>query len=227
MLVVMENLISQQTLSAVREQIAGLSFTDGKASAGAQARRVKSNEEVLAESLSQAELERLNSDLLMPLHAHPTFQAAALPLRLSSIQIARYGPGMHYSAHTDDPMMGSPSGRYRADLAITLMLSDASEYDGGCLCIETSFGRQRVALAAGSAVVYPASSLHLVEPVSRGERLVGVAWAQSTIRSSEQRQVLFDLWKVRETLLRALPDAAVSLESERIYTNLVRMWAQV
>jgi PKHD-type hydroxylase len=224
MLLVIEQVLDAHGLAQVRAQIAEDKFVDGRASAGAQARRAKYNEE-LASTASHAHT--LNTKIVAPLHAHARFQAAAFPHKLSGAHIARYRTGMHYGSHTDDPIMGSVGGRYRADIAVTVMLSERNEYDGGDLTIDTAYGAQRVSLQAGSAVLYPASSVHSVAHVTRGERLVAVAWCQSSIRSAERRQLLFDLWNVRESLLHALPDAKVSVESERIYASLVRMWAEL
>jgi len=209
-------------LRDVRTRIQAHEFVDGAGSAGRHARRVKRNVEL--ESAAAAHLSR---DVLGPLVAHSQFQAAALPARISAATIARYDAGMAYGYHTDDPVMG-PAGtqQYRCDIAITLMLSHDGSYDGGELCVRTPFGEQRLTPHAGSAVVYPASSLHCVAPVTRGSRLVAVAWVQSMVANPEQRQLLFDMWRVRDTLASALAQAEVSSEADRIYTNLVRMWAQ-
>jgi len=206
----------------LRSRIDAHTFSDGAGSAGRQARRVKHNLE-----LAPADAANLSRDALGPLIAHPQFQAAALPARMSTATIARYDTGMAYGYHTDDPVMGPASNQqYRCDIAITVMLSEDDSFDGGELCVRTPFGEQRTVPRGGSAVVYPASSLHCVAPVTRGSRLVAVAWVQSMIASAEQRQLLFDMWRVRDTLTSALPDAEVSSEADRIYTNLVRMWAQ-
>ena len=216
------DVLDTHALKDVRERINALTFVDGSASAGALARRVKHNLE-----LPSAEAASLSRDLLGPLLAHPQFQAAALPARVSAATVARYDVGMAYGEHTDDPVMG-PAGtqQYRCDVAVTLMLSDDDSYAGGELCVRTPFGEQRARPRAGAALVYPASSLHAVAPVTRGVRLVGLAWVQSLIASAEQRQLLFDMWRVRDTLATALPDAEVTGETDRVYTNLVRMWAK-
>lgn len=222
MLLEIPHILDAATLRDLRARIERCEFVSGQNSAGQLARRVKHNVELPA-----AQAAELSRELLAPLMAHPRFQAAALPARISSTTIARYERGMAYGEHTDDPVMG-PAGtqQYRCDIAITLMLSEADAYAGGELCVRTPFGEQRVRPAAGSALVYPASSLHAVTPVTRGSRLVALAWVQSMVASAERRQLLFDMWGVRETLMGALPDAQVALEADRVYTNLVRMWAR-
>lgn len=216
------DVLEPAALRDVRGRIRGLEFVDGAGSAGRHAKRVKHNVE-----LGSADAAHLSRDVLGPLVAHPQFQAAALPARMSAATIARYDTGMTYGYHTDDPVMG-PAGsqQYRCDVAITVMLSEDGSYEGGELCVRTPFGEQRLTPRGGSAVIYPASSLHCVAPVTRGSRLVAVAWVQSMVANPEQRQLLFDMWRIRDTLAAALPEAEVSSEADRVYTNLVRMWAQ-
>lgn len=222
MLLEIANVLSSTQCAQLRERIGQAQFVDGRESAGAQAARGKLNRELPAALATE-----LSPAILSPLNAHPQFQAAVMPARLSSATIAQYIEGMHYDAHTDDPVMGAPGGRYRSDVAITIMLSEGGDFEGGALSIQTAFGPQRVQLAEGAAVVYPASSIHAVERVKRGTRLVAVAWAQSMVRAPEKRQVLFDLWRVRESLRASVPEAKVSTETDRVYTNLVRMWAEL
>ena len=221
MLMQIPDVLAPPALEALRGQLSSAQYVDGRASAGAIAGRVKHNLELPAEAAAA-----LSSETLRPLYAHPQFQAATLPGRISGATFARYEPGMTYGFHTDDPVMGRDGQRFRCDVAVTLMLSEPEDFDGGALVVQTPFGEQRARPSAGTALVYPASSLHAVEPVSRGVRLVAVAWVQSMVASAEQRQLLFDLWRVRDTLAAALPDAEVSAEADRIYANLTRMWAQ-
>ncbi len=134
---------------------------------------------------------------------------------------------MHYGPHIDDPVMGPLQGRYRADVAVTVFLSAPSEYTGGELAINTQFGDQQVKLAAGSAVAYPASSLHQVLPVSSGERVVCALWVQSLVRDPAQREVLYELDQARNALKIATPAASVTTAVDRSYMNLLRMWSEV
>ncbi len=116
--------------------------------------------------------------------------------------------------------------RYRSDVAITIFLNDPHSYDGGELVVRTAFGEQAVKLAAGNALAYPASSLHRVREVSRGERLVAVAWAQSLVRDAARRELLYELDVARQALIRVTPKAEVTENIDRVYANLLRMWAE-
>ncbi len=133
---------------------------------------------------------------------------------------------MSYGDHIDDPVMGGPSQRYRSDIAITIFLSSPEDYDGGELCIETAFGHNDIKLPAGHAILYPASSRHAVNPVTRGERLVAIAWVQSMVRSVEKRQILFQLSQALGQL-KSQSGTSTYQQIEDSYTNLMRMWAEV
>ena len=224
MLITLPNVLDVATLQRVQELLAELPFVDGRASAGGDARRVKNNQE--ADPADQR-MKALNRLVLLPLYRHPLFQAAAMPKRLSGAFFARYQPGMSYGTHVDDPVMGPEGGRYRSDVSMTVFLNPAAAYDGGELVVETEYGEQRVRLEAGDAVVYPSSSLHRVDPVTRGERLVAVAWAESMVREPERRRLLFELHQIEEELRRTAPDAPITRKAGRARANLMRMWAEV
>jgi PKHD-type hydroxylase len=224
MLITLPQILDAEALGRVRGLLAQLPFVDGRASAGGDARRVKNNEEADPADQRVAALNRL---VLLPLYRNPVFQAAAMPKRLSGAFFARYQPGMSYGPHVDDPVMGPEGGRYRSDVSMTVFLNPADAYDGGELVVETEYGEQRVKLGAGDAVIYPSSSLHRVDPVTRGERLVAVAWAESMVREGDRRRLLFDLYQVEEELRNADPDAGVTRRTGRVRANLMRMWAEV
>lgn len=222
MLLTIPAVLDTATLTRVNALLDRAPFEDGRASAGAEAARVKHNEEVPPqEALTRV----LNEQVLRPLYAHPVFQAAALPARLSGAFFARYRPGMAYGAHVDDPIMGPDGGRYRTDVSITVFLAGPDAYDGGELVIETEHGEQRCKGEAGSALIYPSGSLHRVAPVTRGERRVAVAWAQSLVRGAEQRRLLYELHTAVEALRAALPEAQVTRQLRHVHINLVRLWA--
>jgi PKHD-type hydroxylase len=134
---------------------------------------------------------------------------------------------MHYGDHIDDPIMGGAGQHFRCDVAVTVFLSAAEEYDGGELVINTTFGEKHVKLAKGDVVVYPASSLHRVNPVTHGERLVAVCWIQSFVRDPAKRELLFELNQARLHLLRHAPLAEETKQVDHAYTNLVRMWSEL
>ena len=123
--------------------------------------------------------------------------------------------------------MGGEDGLYRTDIAITIFLNEPDSYDGGELIIHTAFGEQQVKLPAGHAVMYPASSLHRVAEVTRGERLVAVTWVQSMVRDPAQRELLYTLNQARESLLRVSPESAEAAQVNTAYVNLFRMWSEL
>ncbi len=223
MLVKIPDILDSTQLAAVQSVLHQGSFNDGKLSAGVNARKNKSNEELAAD---QDQLDALNGIVMTQLVQHPIYLNAALPAKISLPIYARYSKGMSYGDHIDDPVMGGPSQRYRSDIAITIFLSSPEDYDGGELCIETAFGNNEIKLPAGHAVLYPSSCRHSVNPVTRGERLVAIAWVQSMVRSAEQRQILFQLSQARDQLKSKSENSAYQ-QIDDSYTNLVRMWAEV
>ena len=226
MMLEIPKVLSSEQLERVAKMLAGAKFVDGKLSAGSRAGTVKHNQELDPNS---ADTDTLNELVVGNLFRHPLFQSAVLPSRLSSAFFVRYSPGMSYGDHIDDPVMGNLTGegnRYRSDVAITIFLNDPHSYDGGELVVRTAFGEQAVKLAAGNALAYPASSLHRVREVSRGERLVAVAWAQSLVRDAARRELLYELDVARQALIRVTPKAEVTENIDRVYANLLRMWAE-
>jgi PKHD-type hydroxylase len=222
MLVKIPDVLNATEIDAVRSVLQQCDYVDGKLSAGINARKSKSNEEAAA---SDAQLEALNNVVMSRLVQHPVYLNAILPVKISMPIYARYTNGMSYGYHVDDPVMGGTA-RYRSDVSITVFLSEPDDYDGGELCIETSYGHQQIKLPAGHAILYPSSSRHAVEPVTRGERLVAIAWVQSMVRSPEQRQILFQLYQARDQLSNA-PTGTAFQHLDDSYTNLVRMWAEI
>lgn len=222
MMLEIPKVLSSEQLERVTKMLAGAKFVDGKLSAGSRAGTVKHNQELDPNS---TDTDTLNELVVGNLFRHPLFQSAVLPSRLSSAFFVRYSPGMAYGDHIDDPVMGDGN-RYRSDVAITIFLNEPHSYDGGELEVRIAFGRQAVKLAAGNALVYPASSLHRVREVSRGERLVAVAWAQSLVRDPARRELLHELDVARQALMQVTPKAEVTESIDRVYANLVRMWAE-
>lgn len=224
MILAIPALLSAPQLQRVRALLANAPFSDGRLSAGSAARRVKNNQEV---THNADQLVELNHIVMTTLVQHPLYRSGAFPVRVAAPYYARYTPGMTYGDHVDDPIMGTAEGIYRSDVAITVFLNSPADYDGGELTVRTSFGDQRIKLEAGSAVLYPASSVHHVAPVTRGERLVAVTWAQSAIRDPARRELLHELNIAREKFLRDQPDASETALLNRSYANLVRMWSEV
>lgn len=223
MLLRLAQVIDPQQLQVIAQALGEASFVDGKLSAGAHAQRVKSNQELDASSEISGYLQKI---VMGNLYNHAEFRNAALPHRVAAPLFAKYGPGMTYGEHIDDPVMGEGQ-RFRCDIAVTVFLNGPEQYQGGELIVHTSFGEQSVKLAAGDAVLYPASSLHRVSEIQSGERLVAVTWVQSLIRDPAQREILYELGQARASLLAAAPQGAHTAQVDHAYTNLVRMWADV
>jgi PKHD-type hydroxylase len=224
MLLAIPGVLRADEIALARSLLAGAHFVDGRLSAGSAARRVKSNEELHA---GAPDLEQLNRLVMGNLVRHPVYRGGALPLHVASPLYARYQPGMTYGDHLDDPIMGADGVRYRSDIAVTIFLSGPEEYDGGELVIRAPSGEQGVKSAAGDALLYPAGSIHRVEPVTRGERFVAVTWVQSMVRDAARRELLYGLNLAREKLLRTAPDAAETAQVNCAYLNLIRMWADL
>ena len=224
MLLTIDNLLDSPRLIAARKMLETADYIDGKLSAGKEARVVKNNEELSQQSPLH---QQLNQIVMGALVQNETYQTAALPLKLATAFYARYTAGMSYGFHVDDPVMGPMTGRYRSDISTTVFLSDKSEYEGGELIIKTEFGEQSIKLNAGDAVIYPSSSLHKVMEVTRGARVVAVTWAQSMVKSNEQRELLFDLATARNQLISDNPQSDETARVSKSYSNLLRMWSEV
>ena len=224
MLIRIPAVLDHSELEIVRRLLNKAPFVDGKLSAGQAARRIKNNQEV---DRSAHELEQLNNLIMGKLVQHPIYRSAALPVRVAAPYYARYSAGMHYGDHVDDPIMGANGQIYRSDLSITIFLSKPSDYTGGELMINTSFGEQAIKYAAGDAVLYSAATRHRVAEVTNGERLVAVTWVQSLVRDPNQRELLHELNGVRERLLASAPESEDAKQVNKTYVNLVRMWGDV
>ncbi len=224
MLVYLSGVLGTQELAAVQRLLTQAQFVDGKLSAGSAAQRVKHNQEL---DRRAGQIAQLNDVVMNRLVQHPVYRAAALPLHVAAPYYARYTQGMSYGSHLDDPIMGGDGAIYRSDIAITVFLNAKDAYDGGELVIRGTFGTQAVKLDAGDAVLYPASSVHHVAEVTRGERLVAVTWAQSLVRDPARRELLYDLYQARESLLKRAPESAEAVQVNAAYINLVRMWSEM
>lgn len=213
------NVLDADTLRAIRTTLASSVFEDGGRTAGWHARGVKHNQQAVSAGAAKLVLDALQS--------HPLFHSAVLPARVRTPIFSRYLPGMSYGMHVDDALMGGTD-PIRSDLAVTVFLSEGAEYDGGELVLETHSGTVPYRLEAGQAVVYPATCLHRVAPVTRGERLAAVLWVQSYVRDAAQREILFDLDTVRRELWEQagqVPTSAFNLQA-KTYANLLRAWAE-
>ena len=225
MLLKIANVLSPEALAQARELLAAASWQDGRASAGAQAAAVKNNEQLPAGSEQAKALQAL---VLQALERHPMFFSATLPKRVLPPMFNRYsGQSNRYGRHVDQAVRYVPGGlqRVRTDISCTLFLSDPADYDGGELCIADTFGEQRVRLAAGDLVLYPGTSVHRVEPVTRGARLASFFWIESMVRSDEQRRLLYDMDMSLMALRAEHGESDAVIQLTGTYHNLLRMWA--
>jgi PKHD-type hydroxylase len=223
MLLEIPQLLNRAQLDKIHEVVAQAAFVDGKLSAGMAASKVKHNEELAP---GPELLQRLYRIVMASVGHSDLFRSAVLPAKVADFIFARYLPGMRYGDHVDDPIMGQGP-RFRSDVSMTIFLNPPDSYDGGELVIRTPFGDQQVKLAAGHAVVYPSASVHRVEEVTRGERLVALTWIQSHVRDAAQRELLYELDQSRQQLLRRDAQSDVTKNIDRAYVNLLRMWAEV
>ena len=225
MLLHVRGVLSPEDLAPAREVLAGAPWGDGRMTAGEQSARAKNNEQLPETCAETLQLQRL---VLDGLGRNPLFFSAALPKQVSPPLFNRYGGSANsFGNHVDGAVryLRDGAGRVRTDLSCTVFLAEPDAYDGGELVVEDTFGTHRVKLPAGDLVLYPGSSVHRVEPVTRGHRLAAYFWVQSMVRGDERRRLLFDmdqhLMRLRSTVGETDP-AVVGLTAT--YHNLLRMW---
>ena len=226
MLISIEKVLAPEALTALRRLLdnAGDGWVDGRVSAGYQGAAVKFNQQIDEASEIAAQARHI---VVGALERHPRFISAALPNALYPPMFNRYGEGMTFGPHVDGSIRIDPlSGRkLRTDLSATLFLNDPDSYDGGELQIDDQFGLHSVKLAAGDMVVYPATSLHQVAPITRGVRHACFFWIQSLVRDDTQRSILFDMDTAIQRLNQTDGDAASRQLLVGCYHNLLRQWA--
>ncbi|MGO9048829.1 MAG: Fe2+-dependent dioxygenase [Xanthobacteraceae bacterium] len=227
MLICVPNVLSKAEVADFRAAMDAADWEDGRSTAGAQSAMVKKNEQLppngnLARRLGEANVKALI--------ANPLFVSAAIPKEIFPPLFNRYGAGQHFGVHVDNAVRGDhlTGVRIRTDLSVTLFLSEPEQYDGGELIVEDYYGSHRVKLPAGHLVLYPASSLHAVTPVTRGVRVASFFWLQSMIRDGHARSLIFDLDSAIQGLVgRIGRDDAEMVKLTGIYHNLIRCWAEV
>jgi PKHD-type hydroxylase len=225
MLVHVAQVLTPDQLALCRERLAAQDWVDGRVTAGEQSARAKHNLQVPQDTPAARELGDM---ILSALGKNPTFVSAALPLRVFPPLFNRYDEGMAFDTHVDNAIRFAGPMRFRTDVSATLFLTDPADYDGGELIVEDAYGEHAVKLAAGDMILYPASSLHRVTPITRGSRWAAFFWAQSMVRADTQRSLLYDLDNAIQAMSVKVGQgdpAAVSLAG--IYNNLLRMWAEV
>lgn len=210
---VVQRLLSPQQLAGIQARLAAAPWSDGRKTAGAEAARIKHNLQLEIGCSEHAELAELVKRALLGSEA---FKQLTLPRRVSGLLFSRYDEGMEYGPHTDDAYHAAEL--LRTDLAVTVFLSAPESYEGGALVV----GDSALRLAAGDAVVYPASTIHRVAKVTRGTRLAAVCWVQSLVRDEGQRDILLSLQGVAS----GVDNPAAALALSRIRQNLLRMWLE-
>jgi PKHD-type hydroxylase len=219
MLMTVADVLGGGDLEEVRATVKAMRFEDGRATAGWSARLVKDNEQAREGATLTLLRERVTKAIL----SSETFALAVRPKAVTPLLFARYGTGRHYGTHVDNPIIDG----VRTDVSFTLFLEDPDAYDGGELVIESAAGEEDVKLPAGHLVLYPSTTLHRVAPVTRGERMVAVGWAQSHVRDAAKREILFDLEVARRRLFEQsgkTPEFDLLAKSG---ANLFRVWAEV
>lgn len=225
MLIRIPDVLGPEALAQARQLLATAPWQSGQVSAGRQAMQVKNNEQLPP---TCAEALKLQALVLGALEKHPLFFSATLPRKVFPPMFNRYGGEQNfYGDHVDNAIRYAPgtSARTRTDISCTLFLAEPADYDGGELVICGSFGEQRIKLAAGEAVLYPGTSVHRVEPVTRGARLASFFWIESMVRSEEQRRLLFDFDMHLMRLRERHGETAEAVALTGTYHNLLRMWA--
>jgi PKHD-type hydroxylase len=224
MLLHVPHVLTDAQVARCRELMARAPWVDGRATAGHQSARAKHNLQI---SENSAEAREMGELIVAALERCPLFVSAALPLRVFPPLFNRYEGGMTFGAHVDNAVRQVPGTpvRVRTDLSTTLFLSRPDEYEGGELVVEDVYGTHAVKLPAGDLILYPATSLHRVNPVTRGARLASFFWIQSMVRDDGRRALLFDLDMAINQVGQALPDHAAVVALTSCYHNLLRQWA--
>jgi len=226
MLITIPNVLSAADVAQARAKLDAADWVDGEVTAGYQAQKVKDNQQLPEGSPLALELGDM---VLKGLARSPVFMSAALPLRVFPPMFNRYAGGGHFGQHVDTAIrqVVTTAQRIRTDVSATLFLTAPEEYDGGELIVEDNYGEQKVKLPAGHMVLYPATSLHRVEPVTRGARVSSFFWIQSMIRSDGDRTMLFDMDQAIQKLAVELPGSPIGVQLTGVYHNLLRRWAEL
>jgi PKHD-type hydroxylase len=224
MLLHIPEVLTKAQIAQIRDVLAKATWIDGASTAGAQASQIKRNLQLPADCQESRALGKVVADAL---NRHPLFISAALPARMLPPLFNRYEGSGHYGNHVDSAIHHDPASglRVRTDVSTTVFLCEPEEYEGGELIVEDAYGAHEVKLAAGDAIIYPATSLHRVEPVTKGVRLASFLWTQSMVKDDWQRNMLFDLDMNILKLRQRLGDCEEVVALTGHYHNLLRQWA--
>ena len=226
MLITIPDVLTSQQVAEARKILDAAEWVDGKVTAGYQSARAKDNMQIPE---GHPAAQQLGDMILQALGRNPLFLSAALPLHVFPPLFNRYSGGQAFGTHVDNAIRqvpGTPH-RIRTDLSATLFFAPPEEYDGGELCVEDTYGVHSVKLPVGHMVLYPATSLHHVKPVTRGARICSFFWIQSMLRDDGRRSLMFDLDLAIQRLSRDHPDHASTVQLTGVYHNLLRQWVEM
>jgi PKHD-type hydroxylase len=227
MLICVPDVLGKAEVAEFRGVMDDATWEDGRSTAGAQSAMVKNNEQLPPNGETSR---KLGERVVKALASSPLFISAAIPRHIFPPLFNRYGVGQHFGVHVDNAVRGDhlTGMRIRTDLSVTLFLAEPEEYDGGELVVEDYYGSHEVKLPAGHLVLYPATSLHTVTPITRGARVASFFWLQSMIRDGHARSMIFDLDSAIQGLVARLGrnDSQV-VKLTGLYHNLIRYWAEL
>jgi PKHD-type hydroxylase len=217
--------LSAAQLATCQARLQQADWTDGRVTAGPQSARVKQNEQVAETCPVGRELGQM---IVAEIERNTLFLSAALPRHVFPPLFNRYAAGMQFGAHIDNAIRTIPGThfRIRTDLSATLFLAEPESYDGGELIIQDGDAAHSVKLPAGDIVLYPATTLHHVAPVTRGARVAAFFWVQSLIKDGAARDILHSMDLAIQELDAALPDSGAVVRLTGCYHNLVRRWSE-
>lgn len=226
MMLQIPDVLTAEQVKQAREILEKAEWVDGRDTAGHQGARVKNNEQLPVTSPAARQVGEM---ILQALGKNPLFLAAALPLHILPPMFNRYSGGQTFGTHVDGAVRTIPGTgkRIRTDLSATLFFAGPEEYDGGELVVEDTYGVKSAKLPAGHMILYPSTSLHRVNPVTRGTRLCSFFWLQSMIRDDGQRSLLFDLDIGLQRLGKDVPGHPGVVQITGVYHNLLRQWAEM
>lgn len=226
MLIEIPALFSASEVDATVATLLDQPWVDGKVTAGQRSAMAKNNRQLSEDSPAAL---RIGEQILARLSDNALFMSAALPKRIYPPLFNRYSGGEAFDWHIDNAIRGIKGvrERVRTDISATLFLADPASYDGGELLIRDTFGEHAVKLPAGHLLIYPGSSLHKINPVTRGERIASFFWIESLVREDSQRQLLLDMDVAIQTLTAQDADHHALLQLSGAYHNLLRRWSDV
>jgi PKHD-type hydroxylase len=226
MLLAIPDLLTAEQILQARHILDTAQWIDGRVTAGHQSSRAKDNLQLPEDHPAAVQLGEM---ILEALGQNALFISAALPQRVFPPLFNRYQGGQSFGTHVDNSIrqITGTSHRIRTDLSATLFFANPDEYEGGELIVEDTYGTHSVKLPAGHMILYPATSLHNVRPITCGARVASFFWIQSMVRDDGQRALLFDLDMAIQRLNRDVPDHPSAVQFTGVYHNLLRQWAEV